>query len=311
MARPLMTSSPSTAEAVPAQEATTGWGRVILLRPVVEAGRVVMMLVLLGGVALFMTSGALQLYADWSTITSEEIEGLVPSWAELQAAWEVHRPTLMDAHVPATLWATVNGLALAVGLGLLLAAIMDLAPPVRWVLYPVLVLTQTIPTFALAVILILLFGFGFGPKIVVVVLFCFFPITVNTLSGLQNADPVHMKLLRSMGANPLQAWWKVRLPAAMPSFFSGLRLAATYSVVGAVIGEYVGAGDGLGKFLQRSYRSFRTDQVFLSVGLIAALSVGLVLFVSLTEVLALRWRYVGQRNTLTDRLRRLWRWLRT
>jgi ABC-type nitrate/sulfonate/bicarbonate transport system permease component len=157
------------------------------------------------------------------------------------------------------------------------------------------VLSQTIPTFAIAVLLILLFGFGFGPKIVVVVLFCFFPITVSTLDGLRSVNPLHMALLRSMGASPWQTWRKVRLPTAMPAFFSGLRLAATYSIVGAVIGEFVGAGDGLGKFLQRSYRSFNTDQVFLAVIIIAVLSVLLVFLVSLVELLALRWRFAGRR----------------
>lgn len=271
----------------------------------IEWARRLALAALLGVVALFMLSGLSQLYLDLGGLEGDALDGLVPTLDELQTAWDTHRDTLMDVHVPATLWATLTGLAIAIGLGLALAAIMDLVPLVRWLLYPVLILSQTIPTFAIAVILILVFGFEFGPKIVVVILFTFYPITISTLNGLQSTERDHIKLLKSMGANPLQVWWKVRLPTAMPSFFSGLRLAATYAVVGAVIGEYVGAGDGLGKFLQRSYRSFRTDQVYLSVIIIAALSIALVVTVMLVEVLALRWRYVGQGRDLLSQWQRL------
>jgi ABC-type nitrate/sulfonate/bicarbonate transport system permease component len=256
----------------------------------------VILLVLVGVALLFAGSGLSVLYLDGSAVRREDLQGLLPTWEGLRLAWEQHHEVLLDVHLRATLWATLTGLCIAIGLGLFLAAVMDLAPLLRWLLYPVLILSQTIPTFAIAVILILIFGFGFGPKIVVVILFCFYPIAISTLNGLQSVNPVHTKLLKTLGANPLQLWWKVRLPTAMPSFFSGLRLAATYSVVGAVIGEYVGAGDGLGKFLQRSARAFQTDQVFLTVIIIAILSVGLVLFISMVEVLALRWRYVGQNS---------------
>ncbi|MCI0709098.1 MAG: ABC transporter permease [Chloroflexi bacterium] len=271
----------------------------------IEWARRLGLVALLGVVALFTLSGLAQLYLDLGGLEGDALDGLVPTVDELQAAWDTHHDTLMDVHVPATLWATLTGLAIAIGLGLGLAAVMDLVPLVRWLLYPVLVLSQTIPTFAIAVILILIFGFEFGPKIVVVILFTFYPITISTLNGLQSTERNHIKLLKSMGANPLQVWWKVRLPTAMPSFFSGLRLAATYAVVGAVIGEYVGAGDGLGKFLQRSYRSFRTDQVYLAVIIIAALSITLVVTMMLVEVLALRWRYVGQGRDLLSQWQRL------
>lgn len=285
-----MTNSPNTASA---------WARLLI-----DIARILQILVLLGLVLVFIGSGLSQLYLDFNSLDQEDLDGLIPTISQIEQAWEAHHDVLVETHIPATLWATATGFSLAIGMGLLLAALMDLIPPLRWLLMPILVITQTIPTFALAVLLILVFGFGFGPKIVVVVLFCFFPIAVSTLNGLQNVDKVHMQLLRSMGANPLQTWWKVRLPTAMPSFFSGLRLAATYSVVGAVIGEYVGAGDGLGKFLQRSARSFKSDQVFLSVIIIAALSVTMVLTISLIEILALKWRYIGQNRDLASLIRR-------
>ena len=285
-----MTNSPNT---------VSGWVRFLI-----DVARILQLLMLLGLVVLLMSSGLAQLYLDFNALEQDDLAGLIPTFSEIEQAWGVHGDTLIATHIPATMWATLTGFSLAIGVGLLLAALMDLIPFLRWLLMPFLVITQTIPTFALAVLLILIFGFGFGPKIVVVVLFCFFPIAVSTLNGLQNVDKVHMQLLRSMGANPLQTWWKVRLPTAMPSFFSGLRLAATYSVVGAVIGEYVGAGDGLGKFLQRSARSFKSDQVFLSVIIIAGLSVVMVLTISLIEILALRWRYIGHNRDIASLLRR-------
>jgi ABC-type nitrate/sulfonate/bicarbonate transport system permease component len=262
----------------------------------IDVGRSLAIFIALGLLIIFLAGGLSQLYVDWNAFEKDDIGSLLPSLQGIRDEWEIHQDTLLEQHIPATLWVTVTGLSMAIALGLFLAAMMDLVPLARWILYPLLIISQTIPIFAVAVILILLFGFEFGPKIIVVTLFCFFPITINTLSGFQSVNPLHTSLLRSLGANPLQLWWKVRLPTALPSFFSGLRIAATYSVVGAVIGEYVGAGDGLGKFLQRSYRSFASDQVFLAVVIIAVLSMLFVVLTTLIELLVLRWRYAGRQS---------------
>jgi ABC-type nitrate/sulfonate/bicarbonate transport system permease component len=195
------------------------------------------------------------------------------------------------------MWETLAGLSIAVVLGLLIAAMMDFSPILRWILYPLLVISQTIPIFAIAILLILIFGFGAGPKIMVVILFCFFPVALNTFAGLQSADPELLSLLRAMGANPFQVWTKARLPAAMPSFFSGLRIAATYSVVGAIFGEYITAQYGLGVFLKRSYSSYRIDQAYVAIILTAVLSLLLVLAVNVIERLALRWYYTSRRTS--------------
>jgi ABC-type nitrate/sulfonate/bicarbonate transport system permease component len=272
------------------------------IRRVMEFLRRLSLLVVVLLVLYFVGDGLDVVLQEWDALNLEIVEEEIPDWEAIEAAWDEHQQTLEEDHIPATLNVTIWGLSLAVGIGLLLAALMDLLPPLRWLLYPVLVLSQTIPIFAIAVILILLFGFGAGPKIVVVALFCFYPITISTLGGLSSVDADHTALLRTLGANPLQVWWKVRLPTAMPAFFSGLKLSTTYSVVGAVIGEYVGSGDGLGKYLQRSYRAFQSDQVFLAVIIIAILSIGLLALVFLIERLALRWRYAGQTsNRLTIR----------
>ncbi|NDJ87522.1 MAG: ABC transporter permease [Chloroflexi bacterium] len=282
-----------------------------LLSTVIELLRRLILVGILGLVGAFLLGAVLQLYVDMGATDPENLEGLFPSVDAIRQAWDTHQDALINEHIPATWWPTLTGLALGTGLGLLLAAIMDLVPPLRWILYPLIIVSQTIPIFAVAVLLILVFGLDFGPKIVVVTLFCFFPITINTLSGLQSTKALHTKLARSLGANRFQTWWKVRLPTALPSFFSGLRIAATYSVVGAVIGEFVGSGDGLGKSLQRSYRAFATDQVYLVVVIITALSMLLVFLVTLIEMLALRWRYAGQQQrTPFQQIATMWRVLK-
>ncbi len=272
------------------------WWRDFGVRLALDAARV---LVLTGVVALvlaFFTAGMLQLIVEARAQENLSLATIFPSPAELRHAWDEHQTRLLQEHIPETLWETLAGLTIAVVLGLTIAALMDFSPLLRWVLYPVLVVSQTIPIFTIAILLILIFGFGSGPKIIVVVLFCFFPVALSTFTGLQSADPELISLLRAMGANARQIWVKARLPAAMPSFFAGLRIAATYSVVGAIFGEYITAQRGLGVFLKRSYSSFRLDQAYLAILLTALLSLLLVLLVNLVERLALRWYYTSQRS---------------
>ncbi len=138
---------------------------------------------------------------------------------------------------------------------------MDVSNLLRRSLYPILVASQTVQILAIAPLLIIWFGFGLLPKVLVVILICFFPLAVNTADGLASADPDLVALLRSMGASRNQIWRMVRLPAALPSFFSGLRIAVTYSVVGATIAEWVGGSAGLGLYMLRSKNALATDQV--------------------------------------------------
>jgi ABC-type nitrate/sulfonate/bicarbonate transport system permease component len=263
----------------------TGTGRAVLLSAVVG-----LMLALLG-------LGTLQMFNEARAVDHLTLADVFPGLGEIADAWDQHQDLLLSEHIPETLWETLAGLSIAVVLGVLIAALMDFSPLLRWVLYPLLVISQTIPVFAIAILLILVFGFGSGPKIAVVVLFCFFPVALNTFTGLHAADPELLSLLRAMGASTVQVWTKARLPASMPSFFSGLRIAATYSVVGAIFGEYITAQRGLGVFLKRSYSSFRLDQAYLAIILTALLSLLLVLLVNLVERLALRWYYTAGRTS--------------
>jgi ABC-type nitrate/sulfonate/bicarbonate transport system permease component len=148
---------------------------------------------------------------------------------------------------------------------------------------------------AIAPLLIIWFGFGLLPKVLIVVLVCFFPLAVNTADGLASADPDLVALLRSMGARRDQVWRIVRLPSALPSFFSGLRVAVTYSVVGATIGEWVGGSAGLGLYMLRSKNALATDQVFVAIVITSAISIGLFVLVYLIERAVLPWYHSAQR----------------
>jgi ABC-type nitrate/sulfonate/bicarbonate transport system permease component len=259
--------------------------------------RTSLLTIIVGMVLALFVLGILQLYIETRAVEDLTFKDIFPTPHAVFDAWNRHHELLLNQHIPETLWETLAGLSMAVVLGVVIAGLMDFSPILRWILYPLLVVSQTIPIFAIAILLILVFGFGSGPKITVVVLFCFFPVALNTFTGLQAADPELLSLMRAMGANSFQTWTKARLPAAMPSFFSGLRIAATYSVVGAIFGEYIVAQRGLGVFLNRSYASYKLDQVYLAILLTAVLSLLLVLLVNLIERLALRWYYTTRRSS--------------
>jgi ABC-type nitrate/sulfonate/bicarbonate transport system permease component len=219
----------------------------------------------------------------------------VPKWL-LPSPWQivvagVEARDLLGPHTWQTLKETWVGLGLAVALGLGLALVIDLSSLLRRTVYPLLVASQTVPILALAPLLIIWFGYGILPKVIVVALVCFFPIVVSTADGLRVADPDLIALLRAMGANKRQMFLKVRVPGALPSFFSGFKIAITYSVVGAVIGEWVGASRGLGIFMIRSSKNFLTDRVFAAIAVTSLLSIVMFAAVMLLERSLLPWYY--------------------
>jgi ABC-type nitrate/sulfonate/bicarbonate transport system permease component len=197
----------------------------------------------------------------------------------IQAGWET-RDLLLNA-IGVTLLATGIGLVLALVAGVGIAALMDFWSLARRALYPILVVSQTIQILAIAPILVILFGFGLTPSILIVVLFCFFPLAVSTADGLISSDPE-------------------LIPSALPSFFSGLRMAVTYSVVAATIGEWVGGSAGLGLYMLRSKNALATDQVFVAMFITSLLSIALFMLVYGIERLALPWYYSKQRTEHWD-----------
>ncbi|MDX9871644.1 MAG: ABC transporter permease [Clostridia bacterium] len=183
------------------------------------------------------------------------------------------------------------GFVLAVAGGMLLAGLMSFFSGVKKTLYPLVILSQTIPIMALAPLLIIWFGYGLLPKIMVVALVCFFPITVSLAEGLAKADADMIRLLQSMGAGKLQIFTKVQLPSALPALFAGLKISATYSMMAAVIGEWLGASRGLGVYLTRSMHSFQTQQLFAAIIVISILSLCFVGLVGLLGRILIPWYY--------------------
>lgn len=220
---------------------------------------------------------------------------LLPAPSRVWRAFLHLRPVL-PGHVAATLVAATSGLALAALTGALLAVTITAVGLVRRVVYPLLVVSQTVPMIVLAPLLIAWFGFGLGPKVLVVALIGFFPIVVSTVDGIDSADADAIEVVRSMGAGRLELIRHVLVPAALPAFFAGLKIAAAYAMVGAVIAEWMGASAGLGLLLTRSQASFRIDQVFVGIGLIALVSVGLFTAVRLLGRLATPWTTVNEEH---------------
>lgn len=203
---------------------------------------------------------------------------------------------LLPEHTQTTLTAALTGLALAAGVGVTLAAVIASVPLVRRVLYPILVVSQTIPMIVLAPLLAIWFGFGLTPKVIVVALVGFFPIVVSTVDAIDSADREMVSLVRSMGARGWQVMRYVLIPSAVPGFFAGLKIASAYAVLAAIIGEWAGATSGLGIYIQRSQASYRIDQVFVAIVIVALLSVALFATVQLLARLASPWKYVSEQG---------------
>ncbi len=200
---------------------------------------------------------------------------------------------LLFDNLAVTLSEVLLGLALAVVLGAGAALAMHLARPLRDAAYPLLIASQAIPIVVVAPLLVLAFDYGIGPKIAIVALVCFFPVTVNLMDGLRATDPELLKLMRSLGASRAQRLWKVELPAALPSLFSGLRIAATVAVIGAVFGEWAGAEEGLGRLVLLGTQQLETARAYAGIVLLTLMAVALFAAVSLAERAAVPWARRG------------------
>ena len=196
---------------------------------------------------------------------------------------------LLTSNMWTTLEEVLLGLALAVVLGVGSAVAMHMWRPLRDAAYPLLIASQAIPIPVAAEIFVLAFDYGIGPKIAIVALMCFFPITVNLLDGLRGTDRDLLKLMRSLGAARGQTLRKVELPACLPYLFSGLRVAATVSVIGAVFGEWAGAEDGLGRLVLLGSQQIETARTYAGVVILTAMAVALFALVTLAERVAVPW----------------------
>lgn len=201
-----------------------------------------------------------------------QIPGYVlPSPIQVAAALIQERGTLAS-HGLVTVAEALTGIAISLVFAVILGVVMDCFPLARRGIYPILVATQTVPMIVMAPILIIYMGFGVGPKILTAVLMCFFPVAVSFCDGLAQVDEEYVNLVRSYGAGRWKAYRLVKIPASVPALISGLKVAATYSISGAVVGEWIGAQKGLGYYLLRVKNGYMLDKVFACVAVIVFLS---------------------------------------
>lgn len=233
--------------------------------------------------------------AAWQGIASlDSVDDLtlaspVETWQALRDDFSL----LMD-NARVTLVEVLLGLAIALALGAGAAIAMHLVRPLRDAAYPLLVASQAIPIVVLAPLFVLAFDYGIGPKLAIVALICFFPVTVNLLDGLRSVDPELLKLMRSLGASRLATLWKVELPWSLPFLFSGLRIAATVSVIGAVFGEWAGADEGLGRLVLLGNNQLQTPRVYAGIVILTLMAVALFALVALLERVAAPWQREGE-----------------
>lgn len=203
--------------------------------------------------------------------------------------WELREP-LLTVHLPATMSVTMIGLAISIVLGLGLAILMDVSAVAQKALYPIIIASQTIPTTAIAPLFVLWFGYGIWSKVLVTILITFFPITITVFDGFKSTKREMEELLISYGASKKEIFTKLKLPTALPSFFSAIKMAIPMSIIGAAIGEWLGAQSGLGYFSRRMMTQLDGAGVFAPIVLLSAVAMIIVAVISLLEKICIQWR---------------------
>lgn len=214
---------------------------------------------------------------------------LLPAPSAIAGALGEALPVMLRVHSPATLVEAGLGLLMALVAGVAAGTVVHSFSWARRTLYPLLVVSQTVPVIVLAPLLVLWLGYGMLPKLLVVTIACFFPVAVAVVDGLDGAHPGMLKLLRSMGAGGWQQFVMVKAPAALANLFTGLRVAAAYAVMAAVVAEWMGADAGLGVYIIRSANSFRTEHVFAGIVLVSVYSIMVFLLVGWARRRLLPW----------------------
>ncbi len=203
--------------------------------------------------------------------------------------WELRQPIFM-VHLPATMKVTGIGLLISIVLGVGLAVIMDLSPIVEKALYPIVIASQTIPTTAIAPLFVVWFGYGMWSKIVVTILMTFFPITITVFDGFRSVRREMEELMISYGATKRDMFIKLKVPSTLPYFFSAIKMAIPLSVIGAAIGEWLGAQSGLGYFSRRMMTQLDGAGVFAPIIILSAAAMLLVSVVTVIEKILITWR---------------------
>ena len=204
--------------------------------------------------------------------------------ADLKTDWVILWPAML-----VTLKEVVIGFVIATVAGVGLAVVLHLYGPLRRAVYPILIGSQTIPIVVLAPILVILFGYGILPKLVIVALICFFPIVVNGIDGLRSVDDDFIRMMYTLDATRWGIFRRVEFPGALPSFFSGMRIAATFAAIGAVFGEWSGSNAGLGYVMLEATPNLLTTRIFAAILMLTVISLVLFGLVSLLERIAVPW----------------------
>lgn len=207
----------------------------------------------------------------------------------LKRLWELRVP-LFTAHLPSTLLCTGIGLGISIVLGVLLAVVMDASPIAEKTLYPLIVTSQTIPTTALAPLFVLWCGYTIWSKVLVTVLITFFPITMTVFDGFRSVKTDMIELMQTFGADKRQIFCKLKIPASLPYFFSAIKMAIPLSIIGAAIGEWLGAQAGLGYFSRRMMTQLDGAGVFAPIVLLSVVAMLAVGIVSWLEKKIITWR---------------------
>jgi putative hydroxymethylpyrimidine transport system permease protein len=226
---------------------------------------------------------------DWIAEALNIEPFLIPAPSDVADSLWQDRELLAD-----NAWVTVQevllGFAIAAVLGFVFAVVLHLSDLLRRAFYPLLMASQTVPVIAIAPILVVWLGFGIGPKLAIIALVCFFPITVNTLDGLRSVDAELPRMMRTLYASRTQTLRRVEVPSALPFLFSGAKIAAVISVIGAVFGEWSGADEGLGHLILVSQAQLQTARVFAAVVVLSALAIAMFGLLALLERRVAWWR---------------------
>jgi putative hydroxymethylpyrimidine transport system permease protein len=214
---------------------------------------------------------------------------LVPSPAEIATSLQENRSLLAE-----NAWVTLREIALGFGcavvVGVVFAVAMHLSETLRLAAYPLVIASQTIPIIVVSPILVIWLGFGIGPKLAIVALVCFFPITVATLDGLRSTDPEAIKMMRTLDASRWGTFRRLEAPNALPQFFSGMRIAVAIAPIGAVFAEWSGSSSGLGHLILLDNAQLETSRMFAAVVVLSAIAIALFGLIALAERRIVTWR---------------------
>ncbi|MBP1757457.1 MAG: ABC-type nitrate/sulfonate/bicarbonate transport system, permease component [Firmicutes bacterium] len=231
----------------------------------------------------------------WQTVSTV---GLVPRFM-LPSPLDVGRAFVANfrdlaENAGITLVEAFLGLSIGIVLGFILAVLMDRFTGLYKAVFPLMVISQTIPTVAIAPLLVLWMGYGIAPKVTLIILVCFFPIAIGLLDGIKSADPDAIDLMRAMGASPGQVFRHIKFPSSLPGFFSGLKIAVSYAIVGAVISEWLGGNEGLGVYMIRVKKSYAYDKMFAVILVIILISLALIRLTAWLERQVMPWKHLNK-----------------